>query len=139
MVASNRLVNDLLVVFFGSFFVIEVFTKVAVDTHPVHFATTPDLPLAHNGNVVFGLASDHACVATIALVEVDSHPPNIRDRRILLSVLTTNTGSKVFVLMVQVKDFGPRVSSVAAIVVAIVSPAMTGIFYRLQRNVVDYW
>ena len=63
----------------GSFVVTH---EVAVDAEPVHLARvlrTPSLPTI--GNVVLGLAGDHAGVAAGAGVQVDAHAPLVALRR----------------------------------------------------------
>ena len=49
--------------------------EVAVDADPVHLAAAQHLLLADHGDVVLGLAGDHAGVAAGAGVEVDGHAP----------------------------------------------------------------
>src|SRR5439155_8533095 len=48
---------------------------IPVDADPVHFAPTHHLILAHHGDIVFTLASDHARVAAIALRGINGHRP----------------------------------------------------------------
>ena len=48
---------------------------VAIDSQPVHLAFVNDLLLAHDRNVVFGLARDDARAAADACVQIDAHRP----------------------------------------------------------------
>src|SRR5580658_6460944 len=50
---------------------------VGVDANPVHVAADVDLLFADDGNVVLGLAGDHAVVAADTFVEIDRHAPGI--------------------------------------------------------------
>ena len=48
---------------------------IAVDADPMHLAAAHHLIFAYYRNIVFALASHHACVAAIALGGVDGHRP----------------------------------------------------------------
>ena len=50
---------------------------VAVDAQPVHFAADDHLLLAHDRDVVLGLAGDHAGIAADAGRLVDRHAPGV--------------------------------------------------------------
>src|SRR5438270_13260051 len=50
-------------------------SEVAVDANPLHLATSDDLLLADDRDVVLGLAGDDARAATRALAQVDRHAP----------------------------------------------------------------
>ncbi len=54
---------------------VECAGKVAVHANPMHLASHRDLRFADNGNVVFGLAREHAGVATDARGQINGHAP----------------------------------------------------------------
>src|SRR5207253_5157043 len=51
--------------------------EVSIDANPVHRASTRDLFLADDRNVVLGLTSNHASVTANATVQVDRHAPRV--------------------------------------------------------------
>ena len=55
--------------------IVRLALEVAVDADPVHLAAARHLVLAHDRDVVLGLAGDHAGVAADAGVQVDGHAP----------------------------------------------------------------
>src|SRR6202008_2425550 len=67
--ARHRLVED--------FRIVDVPAGVGVDAQPVQLALAPDLGLTHEGGVFFGLAGDHAAVASGADAGVDDHGPGV--------------------------------------------------------------
>src|ERR1041384_8596124 len=48
---------------------------ISLDTNPVDLPTERGLLFARDGHVVFGAASDHACFAAGAFVEINDHSP----------------------------------------------------------------
>ena len=86
MVTGYRLMHDYLVVIPGVLGE-EVVTVIAVNPHPVHLAAAPHIVFADNRDIVFGLAGDDTGVATNALVEINRHPPNVGQSRILTGVI----------------------------------------------------
>ena len=56
---------------------IQIAFVVAVDAQPVHLPSPRHFVLAHNGNVVLGLAGNDTGVAADAGVHVDRHPPGV--------------------------------------------------------------
>src|SRR5690606_10647151 len=55
----------------------EIALVVAIDADPVHLAAASDLILSDDGDIVLGLAGDHAGVAADAGAEVDGHAPSV--------------------------------------------------------------
>src|SRR5205807_8563789 len=66
---------------FGFVFVAFV---IGVDAYPMQLAAARDLFLADDGDVVFRLAGNYACVAADATVQVDRHAPRIAKTLILV-------------------------------------------------------
>jgi hypothetical protein len=48
---------------------------VALDTQPVHVASFGEALLADQGNIILGLAGDHAGATSGTAVQIDDHPP----------------------------------------------------------------
>ena len=53
----------------------EIAFEVGIDAEPLHDASDAHLLLADDGNIVFGIAGNNACVATGAAIHVDRHAP----------------------------------------------------------------
>ena len=144
VVAGNRLVHQHLVFRLG---VVQVVTVITIDAKPVHFAPSPNIVFANNGDVVFGLAGSHAGVAPKALAQINCHAPAVA----LIGVVgpkfvnSSSTRGDVKIFMMQVKRFGPVgvtvTVSVARMIVAVIVAVIVRvsvIVHRLhERNIVD--
>src|SRR5262249_50810390 len=79
---TNRLTRRLFAVlaqhrFKKHLWLIQIALVVSVNAKPLHLASSTDLILPDNRNVVLSLACNHACVTADARAQIDRHSPRI--------------------------------------------------------------